>query len=153
MKARRLIAIISACILVSACGPGNGSGNQAGAEKSENKVDAGIGKVLREMRHTADELVLSPMTMDNYVRTFGIYPDSYGWKVLKEEQNLHYRARLMAFVDRGCISRMGVEYTLLGDYAKQNRRTIEEEFEVSLPDCTCTMNKLFLIVIPQSKIQ
>lgn len=93
------------------------------------------------------------MTMDNYVETFGLLRDVYGWKVLQVEETEQYRARLMAFVDRGCITRLGVEYTLTGDDARRNREAIEQQFDVKLKGFTCTLDRLYLSVIPGKKIQ
>lgn len=144
MKALRIL-LLSAGLIVAACGPR--------PDKQESETPAGVGKILRSMQNTADKLVLDPLTMEHYADKFGIHTDSYGWKVLDEEKNSYYRARLMAFVDRGCITRMGVEYTLVGDLAKQNRSVIEEQFTPDIPGFTCTMDKLFLCVKPQSKIK
>ena len=118
-------------------------------------VDSGnidLPRLLDSMQKTAEKLSLDPMTMQCYMDTYGIHEDSYGWKLLEEERNLHYRARLMAFVDRGGITRLGVEYTLLSDWAKRNRNSIENQFKATVPGCTCTMDKLFLNVKPFKKI-
>ncbi|MBP5637259.1 MAG: hypothetical protein J6X25_07080 [Bacteroidales bacterium] len=144
MKARRLIYIFAALLLVWACAQGpwrQGSG------------DGTIGPILKSMRGTAKHIVLKPMTMDNYVETFGLLRDVYGWKVLQVEETEQYRARLMAFVDRGCITRLGVEYTLTGDDARRNREAIEQQFDVKLKGFTCTLDRLYLSVIPGKKIQ
>lgn len=154
MKAYSALSVVSALVLVLSCGPGPAKQQESSGEAVADVVaDASVDKVLRSMQDTAEDLILSPMTMDNYVKTFGLHRDCYGWKVLKEERNLHYRARLMAFVDRGCITRMGVEYTLVGEKARQNRAAIEKGLEVSLPGCTCRPDKLFLNVKPENKIQ
>jgi hypothetical protein len=144
MKAIRLIYIFAALLLVSACAQG---------PWRQGRGDGTIGPILKSMRGTAKHIVLKPMTMDNYVESFGLHRDVYGWKVLQLEETEQYRARLMAFVDRGCITRLGVEYTLTGDEARQNREAIERQFDVKLKGCTCTLEKLYLSVIPNTKIQ
>ncbi len=139
MNTRPLVYIIAVILLAcSSCG---------------RVEEGGAGPILKSMRGTAKHIVLRPMTMDNYVETFGLYRDVYGWKVLQVEETPQYRARLMAFVDRGCITRLGVEYTLTGEEARQNREAIQDHLEVKLKGCTCTPDKLYLSIIPTEKIQ
>jgi len=112
-----------------------------------------IDGLLADMTESAWKILLDPLTSEAYADKYALRMDEFGWKVLEVEENVHCRTSLMAFLDHGCISRLGVEYTLLSPVARENRKEIQSRLHLDLPSCRCKQDGLFFTIKPDTIIK